>query len=215
MERIRVLIADDHTLFRQSLSSLLNTFDIIEVVGEASTGLETIAKAAELKPDIVLMDIAMPNTNGLQATLKIKRDNPTIKVLVLSQHETSQYIQELLSAGASGYIIKSASADDLVYAIKTIYGGQTYLYPTIANTVVQDYVAKLATEEHEGPVLTAREQEIVALIAEGKSNDDIAKLLVISTTTVQTHRYHLMKKLGIHDRTELTRYAIRKGIIIP
>jgi len=217
MAKIRVLIADDHTLFRESLRSLLKAAEDIEVVGEAEDGIEAIYKATQLHPDIVLMDIAMPNINGLQATRRMKSDNPSVKVLILTMYETEQYVSEMLRCGASGYILKRAPARELISAIRAVSQGEAYLSPSIARKVMDKYseqikaVEKQETEEH----LTDRERDIICLIAEGNTNPEIAKLLNISIYTVQTHRLNLMKKLKIHNRTELVRYAIREGLIVP
>jgi len=215
--KIRVLIVDDHTLFRQSLRSLLKSNNGIEVVGDAGDGVESIAKASQLQPDVILMDIAMPNMNGLQATRRIKRGNPSIKVLALTMYETDQHIREMLRAGASGYIPKRAPAKELISAIQAVYQGDAFLCPPAAKKVIDGYLEQIKAENKEGKRqrLTARELELVCLIAEGKTNKEIADLLSISLHTVQTHRLNLMKKLEVHDRTELVRYAIREGLIIP
>jgi len=217
MAKIRVLIVDDHTLFRESLRSLLERNNNIEVVGEAADGVEAIAKVVQLRPDVVLMDIAMSNINGLQATRRIKRENPSIKVLALTMYETEQHISEMLCAGASGYISKRAPARELISGIQAVYQGNAFLYPPAARKVVDGYVEQIKAENKEAKRqrLTARELEILSLIAEGKTNKEIAELLSVSVSTVQTHRLHLMTKLGAHDCTQLVRYAIREGLIIP
>jgi len=217
MSKIRVLIVDDHTLFRESLRSLLERDNNIEVVGEAGDGVGAIGKAVQLQPDVVLMDIAMSNINGLQATRRIKKENPSIKVLALTMYETEQYICEMLCAGSSGYISKRAPARELISAIQAVYQGNTFLYPPAVKKVVDGYVERIKAENKEGKrqCLTARELEILSLIAEGKTNKEIAELLNVSVSTVQTHRLHLMRKLGAHDCTQLVRYAIREGLITP
>lgn len=217
MAKIRVLIVDDHTLFRESLRSLLQSADEIEVVGDTGDGVGAITKAAQLLPDLVLMDIAMPNMNGLQATRRIKRANPSIKVLALTMYETDQHVREMLRAGASGYIPKRSPAKELISAIQAVYQGDAFLYPSAAKKVIDEYLEQIKAEDKEGKRerLTARELEILCLIAESKSNKEVAELLSVSLHTVQTHRLNLMKKLGVHDRTELVRYAIREGLIIP
>ncbi len=217
MAEIRVLIADDHTLFRESLRSLLKMAENIEVVGEAGDGVEAVSKAIQLKPDVVLMDIAMPNVNGLQATRQIKREVPSVKVLVLTMYETEQYILEMLRCGASGYILKRASTRDLIPAIQAVSQGEVYLYPSVTKKVLDRYLEQIKTGEkaYDRERLTERELDIISLIAEGKTNREIAKFLSISIHTVQTHRLNLMKKLDIHNRTELVRYAIREGLIAP
>lgn len=217
MAKIRVLIADDHTLFRESLRGLLNAAEGIEVVGEAGDGIEAVAKVGQLRPDVVLMDVAMPNMNGLEATRQIKRRNPSVKVLTLTMYETEQFIFEMLRAGASGYILKSAPGSELTSAIQAVSQGDAYLYPSVTRKVLDDYLERIKAETRESSRerLTRRELELLCLIAEGKTNKEIAKLLSISVSTVQTHRLNLMKKLKVHDRTQLVRYAIREGLMIP
>lgn len=217
MANIRVLIVDDHTLFRESLRSLLKAAGGIEIVGEAENGIEAVRKAVQLRPDVVLMDIAMPNLNGLQATQKIKRENPSVKVLILTMYETEQYIIEMLHSGASGYILKRAAARELVSAIQAVSQGNAYLYPSVAKKVLNGYLEQIKAGEKEDDHerLSVRELDVLCLVAEGKTNKEIAKLLSISVHTVQTHRLNLMKKLKVHDRTQLVRYAIREGLIIP
>ncbi|MCL0066215.1 response regulator transcription factor [Dehalococcoidia bacterium] len=217
MSKIRVFIADDHTLFRESLRSLLDDAEDIEVVGEVADGIEAVARVRELQPDVALMDIAMPNVNGLEATRQIRRRNPSVKVLTLTMYETEQFIFEMLRAGASGYILKSASGRELISAIQAVSQDDAYLYPSITRKVLDDYLEKIKAEGKGNgrERLTSRECEILRLIAEGKTNKEIARLLMISVPTVQTHRLNLMKKLKLHDRVELVRYAIREGLIVP
>lgn len=217
MANIRVLIVDDHTLFRESLRSLLKAAGGIEIVGEAEDGIEAVRKADQLRPDVVLMDIAMPNFNGLQATRKIKKENPSVKVLILTMYETEQYIIEMLHSGASGYILKRAAARELVSAIQAVSQGNAYLYPSVAKKVLNGYLEQIKAREKEDDHerLSVRELDVLCLVAEGRTNKEIAKLLSISVHTVQTHRLNLMKKLKVHDRTQLVRYAIREGLIIP
>jgi len=217
MANIRVLIVDDHTLFRESLRSLLERNSNIEVVGEAGDGFEAIGKAKQLQPDVILMDVAMHNINGVSATRRIKRENNSIKVLALTMYETEQYILEMLCAGASGYISKRAPARELISAIQAVGQGDAFLYPPVAKKVLDGYLeevkARRKETRHKG--LSARELEILSLIAEGKTNNEIAQLLNLSFSTVQTHRFHLMKKLGVHNCTQLVRYAIGEGLITP
>jgi len=217
MAKIRVLIADDHTLFRESLRSLLNADEDIDVVGEAGDGIEAVCKSATLRPDVVLMDIAMPNMNGMQATRQMKKENPSIKVLILTMYDTEQYIFEMLRCGAAGYILKRAAARELIAAIQAVFQGEAYLYPSITRKVLDRYLEEIKVGEKgedEGR-LTERELEIICFIAEGKTNHEISELLNISIHTVQTHRQNLMKKIKVHDRAELVRFAIREGFIIP
>jgi two-component system, NarL family, response regulator NreC len=217
MAKIRVLIADDHTLLRESLRSLMSTANDIEVVGEAEDGLDAINKTAQLQPDIILMDIAMPNVNGLQATRIIRKQNPSTKVLVLTMYETEQYILEMLRVGASGYTLKKAPASELISAIRSTFQGNAFLSPSITRKVIDKCLTQIKVEEQKksDKRLSTREIEVLTLIAEGKTNKEITTLLNISMNTVETHRLNLMKKLDIHDRTQLVLYAIREGLITP
>ncbi len=214
-KKIAVLVADDHRILREGIKSLLANDPDMEVVGEAADGAEAVAKAQQLSPDVVLMDITMPGLNGLEATRQIKRLMPAIKVLVLTMHENNQYIGQFLRSGASGYVLKDTCAYDLVGAIRTVHQGDVVLYPSIARKLLEEYLQKVDTEEAaegcDGP--TEREREVLTMIAEGRSNKEIADALSLSIRTVQTHRSNLMAKLHMHDRTELVRYAIRKGLI--
>jgi DNA-binding NarL/FixJ family response regulator len=215
MSPIRVLIVDDHTLFRESLRSHLSAHENIEVVGEAGDGMEAISKTMELKPDVILMDFAMPNLNGLQATLQIKQNNPTVKILILTMYETGPHVYQILRAGASGYILKKAPTKELISAIEAVSQGEAFLCPSVAKQVLDGYLEQAGVGEEAHGELTKRELELIGLIAEGKTNKEIADLLKISVHTVQTHRLNLMKKLDVHDRTQLVRYAIRRGLIVP
>jgi two-component system response regulator NreC len=217
MAKITVLLVDDHTLFRESLRSLLKDFDSIEVIGEAGDGVEAVTKTMQLNPDVVLMDVAMPNVDGLEATRQIKRQNPAAKILILTMYDTEQYIFEMIRAGASGYILKRAPASELISAIQTVSQGDAFLYPSVAKTVLDGFLEQLrvGVEQEDQARLTDRERQILCLIAEGKANRDIADLLGISIRTVKTHRLNLMQKLKVHDRAQLVRYAIREGLIIP
>jgi DNA-binding NarL/FixJ family response regulator len=216
MSKIRLLIVDDHTLFRESLHSHLSANENIKVVGEAGDGIEAISKTMELQPDIVLMDFAMPNLNGLQATMQIKKNNPTVKILILTMYETGPHVYEILRAGASGYVLKKAPTQELISAIEAVFHGEAFLCPSVAKQVLEKYLEQAeAREKADNGELTKRELELLGLIAEGKANKEIAELLGISIHTVQTHRLNLMKKLDVHDSTQLVRYAIRRGLVIP
>ena len=216
MGKIRLLIVDDHTLFRQTLRSYLATIENIEVVGEAGDGIDAINKTIELKPDIVIMDFAMPNLNGIQATREIRNRSPATKILVLTMYETGNHVREILRAGASGYILKKSSAQELVSAIQAVIQGEVFLCPSVAKQVLSRYLNRAEQiKEDSYNELTERELELVSLIAEGKKNKEIAQLLNISIHTVQSHRLNLMQKLDIHDSGQLVRYAIRRGLIIP
>jgi len=216
MSKIRLLIVDDHTLFRESLRSHLSANENFEIVGEAGDGVEAVNKTAQLRPDVVLMDFAMPNLNGLQATRQIKKRNPSVKILILTMYETGPQIYEILRAGASGYIVKKAPTQELISAIEAVSQGEAFLCPSVTKKVLDEYLEQ-AKERAKGSQeeLTERELEVLGLITEGKTNKEIADLLSISVHTVQTHRLNLMKKLDVHDSTQLVRYAIRKGLIIP
>ena len=215
MDKTRVFLADDHLVLREGIRTLLQREPGIEVVGEADDGGEAVKKVIQLVPDVVLMDITMPHLNGIEATRKIKKIIPQVKVLILTMHETGQYLSQMLEAGASGYVVKTTSMSDLVSAINAVHRGDVYLYPSIARTLVEDYLdkAKTGEEKTSDEGLTSRERQILMYIAEDKKNKDIAELLGITISTVQTHRTNLMDKLGAHDRTELVKYAISKGII--
>ena len=217
MGKIRILIADDHSIVREGVRMILAGQEDFEVVGEAATGREALEQARAIKPDIVVMDISMPDMSGIQATEKIRKELPQVHVLGLTMHEEESYVFELLKVGASGYVLKRAAAEDLVSAVRAAHRGEAFLYPSVAKMVVQDYLQRTSAKEKEQALdgLTEREREVLTLIAEGLTNLEIAGRLFISIKTVQTHRAHIMEKLNLHDRTELVRYAIRKGLIEP
>jgi len=213
--RIKVLIADDHTLLREGIRLLLSSQPDIEVVGEAADGRDAYFKVEELRPDVVLMDIGMPVVNGLDATEKIKQSFPTSKVLILTQHDNDEYLYRILHAGASGYVLKRAAGVELVSAIRGVHRGNAFLYPSMTKGLLSDYLRRAESGQERASYdgLTERERQILKMIADGCTNQQIADLLVLSVKTVQAHRGHLMEKLNMHDRTELVKYAIRKGII--
>ena len=216
MDKTRVLLAEDHTIVRKGLRSLLDKETGIEVVGEAEDGREAIVKAEELHPDVVVVDIAMPGLNGLEATRQIKKRFPDMKILILTMHANEEYILQSLKAGASGYLVKKSAPAELISAINAVHKGNSFLSPSISRTVIDEYIrrSKEISEGEEGfEQLTVREREVLQLIAEGRKTREIAELLYISIKTVETHRAHIMNKLDIHSTAELTRYAIRKGII--
>jgi two-component system response regulator NreC len=217
MAKIRILIADDHSIVREGVRMILAGQEDFEVVGEASTGREALERARDLKPDVVVMDISMPDMTGIQATGKIRKELPQVQVLGLTMHEEDSYVFELLKVGAAGYVLKRAAAEDLVSAVRAAHRGEAFLYPSVARMVVQDFLQRATAREREQALdgLTEREREVLTLIAEGLTNQEIARKLFISIKTVQTHRAHIMEKLNLHDRTELVRYAIRKGLIEP
>ncbi len=215
LDTIKLLLVDDHAVVRSGLRMLLEAQPGLAIVGEAETGSQALAKCQELQPDVVLMDIAMPDMNGIEATRLIKQKCPTVAVLALTMHESDQYFFEMLNAGASGYVPKRAAPDDLVTAIQTVHRGEVFLYPSLAKMLVRDYLQRVETGKE--PVvydeLTPREREVLTLIAEGLSNPEIADKLVISVKTVGRHRENIMRKLNLHNRVELVRYAIEKGLI--
>jgi DNA-binding NarL/FixJ family response regulator len=215
MNKIRVLLAEDHTIVRKGLRSLLDGEAGIEVIGEAEDGREAVEKVGQLLPDVVLMDITMPSLNGLEATRQIKKRFPEVKVVILTMHANEEYIFQILRAGASGYLVKQAAPTELLSAIQAAYRGESFLSPSISRKVIAEYIqqAEATAEKDSYDQLTDREREVLQLIAEGHPNREIADLLHISVKTVETHRANLMDKLDIHSTAELTRYAIRKGVI--
>ena len=216
MGNIKVLLADDHTIVRKGLCSLLEGEADIEVIGEAENGREAIKLAEKLHPDIVVMDISMPGLNGLEATRQLKKHLPEIKILILTMHANEEYVFQTLQAGAEGYLVKKAAPSELVLAIREVHQDNFFLSPTISRTVIDEYIRRANKIIGEGDALiklTARETEVLQLIAEGRKNREIAELLFISIKTVETHRAHIMDKLDIHSTAELTQYAISKGII--
>ena len=217
MSKIRVLLAEDHTIVRKGLRSLLDGEAGIEVVGEAEDGRAAVEHARQLRPDVVLMDIAMPGLNGLEATRQLKRQFPEVKVLVLTMYANEEYIFQILRAGASGYVVKKAAPGELVTAIQTVHRGDFYLSPSISRTVIEEYVrqAEAMAGEDRYERLTPREREVLQLIAEGHANREIGEVLHISVKTVETHRANLMEKLDLHSTAQLTQYAIRKGVVSP
>lgn len=214
MDKIRIVLADDHAILRDGIRSLIEDEADMVVVGEAEDGHSVVKLACELAPDIVLLDIAMPLLNGLEATRQIKRDCPIVKVLILSMHENEEYIRQALAAGAAGYILKDAAAKDLLGAIRTVYNGEAVLSPAITRLVIEEYLrwSDINTNDMANG-LSQREREVLQLIAEGYTNKQIGEILSISVKTVQSHRANLMSKLDLHDRSELIKYAIRKKII--
>jgi DNA-binding NarL/FixJ family response regulator len=210
-----VLLVEDHTIVRKGLRSLLESEADIRVVGEAENGREAIEKVDELRPDVVVMDIGMPGLNGLEATRQIKKRFTDVQVLILTVHTGEEYILQILRAGASGYLVKQAAPAELISAIQAVHRGQAFLSPSISKKVLEDYVQRAEATARGDSLerLTDREREVLQLIAEAYSTREIAEQLHISVKTVETHRAHLMEKLGLHSTAELTRYAIRKGVV--
>ena len=213
--KIRILIADDHTLVRAGLAAFLKISDDFEIVGEAADGVEVIETARKLKPDVILMDIAMPKLGGLEATLEIKKMNPDIKILVLTQYEDTLYVRRFLKAGVSGYILKKAVTTDLITAIHAVAAGGMYLYPSVASSVVEGYLGEKKDASSEDPyeTLTNREKEVLKLIAEGLTHKETADILKISVRTAVAHQENICAKLGLHSRFDLVKFAIKHDII--
>jgi len=215
MSRIKVLLAEDHTIVRKGIRSLLDDQPNIEVIGEAEDGREAIEKVEKLAPDIILMDNTMPILNGLEATRQIKKRFPEIKILILTMHTNEEYILQFLRVGASGYLVKQTAPTELVSAIEAVYRGDSFLSPSISRTIIDEYLrhAEATGKWDSYDSLTDREREVLQLLAEGYSTKEIADHLHISAKTVGVHKINLMHKLNLHSQSELTKYAIRKGII--
>jgi DNA-binding NarL/FixJ family response regulator len=214
MSKIRILVVDDHAILREGIHALLGMSSEVEVVGEAADGREAVDSVRHLSPDVVLMDIAMPGTDGLIATRQIAKEFPNTKVLVLSQHDNKEYVLPILKAGAAGFVLKKAVGAELIQAIKAVHRGEVYLHSSVAKLVVEGYLHRDQEDKSSALFrLTDRETEVLRLVAEGKSNQDIANLLCLSVKTVMGHRTRIMEKLGVHSRTELVKYAIRTGLI--
>lgn len=216
MSKISVLIADDHALVREGIAALLRLYDDIEIVGEASDGIEAIKRVSEVMPDVVLMDIGMPKLGGLEATVEIKKTCPDVKIIVLTQYNDREYVSRFLKAGISGYLLKKAVGSELINAIRAVNRGEFYLFSSIASEVVDGYLGrnvKTAAEDSPYDKLTNREKQVLKLLAEGLSHKEIASDLNISIKTVITHRTNISQKLNIRSRTALVKYAILKGII--
>jgi DNA-binding NarL/FixJ family response regulator len=211
---IRILLADDHNLVRKGLRELIAKRIGFDVVGEAGSGMETVRLAGTLAPDVVVMDINMPDLNGIEATRQITGRHPRIRVLALSMYSDARYVTEMLRAGAAGYMLKDAAAEELVRAILTVARLQTYLSPDVAGPVVEKHIRRATATEAGSAfsVLTAKERQILQLLAEGKSTKEIAAVLRRSAKTVETHRHNIMAKLGLHSLPELTKYAVREGL---
>ena len=214
-DAIRLLLADDHAVVRSGLRLLLESQPDMVIIGEAENGEEAIRRTKELGPDVVLMDIEMPGMNGIEAARQIKAQSPLTAVLALTMYEDDQYFFEMLRAGASGYVPKRAAPDELASAIRAVSRGEVFLHPSLAGRLVQDYLLRRDVESQEPPAdeLTPREQEVLTLIAQGLSNTEIAEQLVISSKTVDRHRENIMRKLNLHNRVDLVKYALRKGLI--
>jgi len=208
----RVLLADDHKILRQGLRTLLEQEKDIQIVGEADNGRLSVKLASELVPDVVIMDVAMPDLNGIDATRRITEADPRARVVALSMHSDGRYVRGMLQAGARGYILKDCAAEELTRAIRTVMRNQVYVSPGVTGTIVNDYVRQLSAAAAEPATLSHREREVLQLLAEGGSTVNIAAELHLSAKTIETHRKHIMDKLGLRSIAELTKYAIREGI---
>jgi DNA-binding NarL/FixJ family response regulator len=215
MQKIKVLVVDDHTIVRDGICALLALAGDIEVVGEATNGNEALNKVREINPDVVLMDIAMPIMGGLEATRRISKEFPRTKVLVLTQYDDKEYFFPVIESGASGFISKVAASSELTAGIRSVYRGDSYLSSSVTRLLVENYQHTAGDRVSKDPYnrLTAREREIFKLLAEGHSTQEIANILVITPKTVEGHKTNLMLKLGVHNRVELVKAALRKGII--
>jgi DNA-binding NarL/FixJ family response regulator len=212
---VRILLADDHTVIRQGLRLLLEREPAFRVVGEASDGRQAIALAEQLEPDVLVLDLAMPNLNGIEAARQIMASNPDIAIVILSMHSDESYVIRALKAGARAYLLKDSAEGDLIAAIHAITDGKSFFSPAISRILVEDYMRQLEQKHVEDTyeLLTAREREILQLLAEGKTNKEVASMLNLSIYTVETHRTHVLQKLNLHNVPELILYAVRKGII--
>ncbi len=219
MEKIRVLLADDHELVRTGLVKLLESYKDLDIVGEAGDGVEAVEKTKKLNPDVLVIDLSMPNLSGIEATKIIRKDCPQVAVLVLTMHQKEEYVYQILKSGAGGYILKDAGKDELAHAIRTVARGEKYFSPRVSEIMVDGYLRKtvLHDESSSGNAdemevsLTKREKEVLSLIAEGLNSEEISERLFISPRTVDTHRTNIMQKLDIHDAANLVKYAIEHG----
>ena len=209
---IRILLADDHQIVREGLRALLETEPDFVIVAEAENGMDAIAMTHRLAPDVVIMDIAMPDISGIEATRGIKRDLPEVKVIALSMHDEKRFVREMLKAGASGYLLKDAAFQELTQAIKLVMDGKTYLSPEISGVLVEDYVDSVDNGVKGADILGPRERQVLTLLAEGKAAREIAEHLAIGVKTVETYRHRIMHKLGLRTVAELTKFAIREGL---
>lgn len=212
---IRIILADDHAILRDGLSKSFDNEEDIEVIAQASDGHTVLNQIRELSPDVVVMDIGMPDLNGIEATRQITRDYPEVKVIGLSMHSGDKYIREMFRAGAGGYLLKNCPFEELVEAVRTVAEGKTYVSPSIGDVIVQDYINKPHEQKSVFSVLSQREREVLQLLAEGKTTKQAAMSLHISPKTVEAHRLNLMNKLGIDNIAQLTKYAIQEGLTEP
>ena len=212
--KIKVLVVDDHAVVREGVKMVLETDPELRVVGEAASGEEAIDLVRQLEPDVVVMDIGMPGLSGFEATRRIRESRPDVNVLALTVHDSEAYVFQMLQAGAVGYVLKRSEAPEVIRAVKAAHRGEALLHPSVAKLLIQDYLTRAERgEEVTYDQVSDREREILKLIAEGLTNKEIAEKLFLSVKTVQAHRANLMRKLGLHDRVELVKYALRKGIV--
>lgn len=212
MNKIKVLLVDDHAIMRDGIRAILSLHDDIDIVGEASEGQEAIEKTRELSPDVVIMDVAMPDMDGIEATRRIRKESPNVKVIMLTQYDNKEYVLSAIKAGAAGYVPKRALGSELVSAVRAVNRGESFLYPSAAAALIDDYRRQAKTADPYEQ-LTPREREILKLIAEGHTSREIAENLFISLKTVTGHRAKIMEKLGLRNRTELFKFAVRKGLL--
>ncbi len=215
MNKIRLLIADDHAIVRTGIRLLLDSQPDMEVVGEAQDGRESLAQAQKLKPDVILMDIAMPDMGGVEATRAIKETCPQAQILALTMHEDARYFFRMLQVGASGYVVKGADPSELLSAIRAVFQNKAYLFPSLARKLLDDYLQRVGAgvEKDSYAKLTSREREVLKLVGEGDTSREIAETLFISLNTIERHRTNIMGKLGMHNKSQLIRFAIRKGLV--
>jgi two-component system, NarL family, response regulator NreC len=213
MSKIKVMIVDDHALVREGITALLKFYEDVEVVGEACDGIDAIDKLGRLRPDVVLMDIAMPGLGGLEATVEIKKRSPEVKVIVLSQYDDMEYVNRFLKANVSGYLLKKAVGSELIAAIRAVAGGECYLHSSIASKVIEGFVGKKSGASDPYELLTDREKQVLKLLAEGNTHKEIAVILGISVKTAVAHNTNICEKLGLHSRADLIKFSFQKGII--
>jgi DNA-binding NarL/FixJ family response regulator len=211
MHEIKIMVVDDHAVLRDGIRALLGLHDDVDIIGEASDGNEAIDKMEELVPDVVIMELALPGMDGIEAIRRIRKKNPRVKVLILTQYNDREYVLSSIKAGADGYLPKIAASSELLSAIRAVHRGDSFLYPSATSALMSDYRQQEKIDPYEN--LTKREREILILTANGHSSREIAEMLVISLRTVQGHQRKIMEKLGIVNRAELVKYAIRKGLM--
>jgi two-component system response regulator NreC len=216
MKKIRILVADDHGIVRKGLCLQLQQHEDFEVVGQAADGRQAVEMVEQLQPNVVIMDITMPALNGIEATAQITKRNPRVGVVILSMHSDDSYLARVLAAGAKGYLLKDAADDELPRAVRAVADGTAFFSPSIGKLLLEDYMRQLQQRglQDSYELLTERERETLQLLAEGKSNKEVATILNVSVSTIETHRYNVMAKLGLHSSVDIVRYAVRKKIIV-